>query len=397
MNRCLADPNRPGGQTVGLRLFLGIALGLGGLPGVAADAQDHHADPLNRGITFLMSQLSSDGLWHSPNYGNLKDGAAISAFVLYALQDLPSPDSDRLQVAVDHLVQQLDPRGFVTNPEGPDYSNYASAMLLLACDTNNLKLPEPTRQALVQYLVRAQLNEEEGFSSQDPDYGGWDLSGWMDGRRPTTGTNVSVTAVVVEALSRYRSNATSQAAPMRHQPQVDACLQRSLSWTARVQNRSGDGGFHFHPQQTHDGNKAAWADGDLREQTRSYGTATADGLRILIALGKPAQDPHVQQAVQWLQRHPVLDKVPGFSHETGDASWAYGLRFYYYQALSQSLDCFPEDEARQIAREIQRILSAEQSEDGSWTNTNTRMREDDPLIATGFAVTALKNCQKWLP
>lgn len=115
----------------------------------------------------------------------------------------------------------------------------------------------------------------------------------------------------------------------------------------------------------------------------------------MIALGKKPQDREVQQAIQWLQQHPQLDRVPGFSHETGHASWALGLRYYYYQSLSRSLAYFPEQEARRIAKEIHAILAAEQNQDGSWSNPNSRMREDDPLIATGFAVIALEHGRAW--
>jgi len=46
-------------------------------------------------------------------------------------------------------------------------------------------------------------------------------------------------------------------------------------------------------------------------------------------------------------------------------------------------------EAAKRRAEIVTILSQAQKKDGSWRSESARMREDDPLIATGFAVIAL--------
>jgi len=344
-------------------------------------------DVLQRGVDYLMAQQSDDGRWRSDTYGNLKDGAAITAFVLYALPNETGKeatiDKALLQNAVDALVPQIRQHGYVTNPDGPDYTNYGTALLLLACQKHNLKLDAELKARLVQYLVRSQLDGDEGFANTNPDYGGWDLSGWMTGQRPTTGSTISVTTSVVQALNSIDGIASDKFA--QKQP---ATIEAIRNWITKVRN--DDGGFFFHPRKDHDGNKAAWSDGNERQQTRSYGSATADGLRLLVYSGKGPDDPDVQAAIAWLLKHQDLEKVPGFEHETGQASWAVGLRYYYYQSLCHSLDLFPEQDARRIAGRLHQILEREQKSDGSWQNPNARMREDDPLIATGFAILALQ-------
>ena len=347
------------------------------------------AEPLPRAVQFLIKQQNAnDHLWHSAHYGNLKDGAAITAFVLYALSGTNHDANTQLQMAADRLAKQVQESGFVTNADGPDYTNYGSAMLLLAGQDSDIQLTDDVRQKLVDYLVRSQLDDEEGYASSSVDFGGWDLSGWMTGERPTTGTNISVSVSVVRALATYRD-----------QPSVEKTLVQFNRWIDRVHNsqaNDGDGGFYFHPKRNHDGNKAGWADGDSRQETRSYGSSTADGLGILKALGTDKDDERVKQSVQWVLQHDDLSLVPGFDHEQGEGSWSSGLRYYYYQSLSQSLDLFPPDEGQNIAKQIVTMLKNEQHKDGSWTNANARMREDDPLIATGFAVIALKNCKNYL-
>jgi hypothetical protein len=359
--------------------------------------QQTSSGPLDRGVSFLLSRQSADGLWHSDTYGNLKGGAAMTAFVLDSLPADGLQHKQRLQRAVDGLAPMIHQQGYVTNADGPDYSNYGSALLLSACRRHKLALSDDLQRRLVEYLVRSQLDEQEGYSPENTDYGGWDLSGWMTGPRPTTGTNISVSASVIEALSETTGGPRGESPDMAEADRLrNQTLARAALWLTRLQNNPGDGGFFFHPRRDHDGNKAGWRDQPARRQPRSYGSATCDGLRILLALGKTRQDPPVQAALGWLRQHRDLQTVPGFADESGTDSWGLGLRYYYYQSLSRCLRLLPADEASRRARTLTEILASEQREDGSWSNPVARMREDDPLIATGFAIVALRNCQEYL-
>ena len=353
---------------------------------VASPRTEHVID---RGIHFLLDQLDDDGIWHSPNYGNLKEGAAITSFVLYSLghceSRLPAESKVALQAATNKLIPGIRDGGFVTNPNGPDYSNYASAMLLVAASKLDLELPTGIPNKLVSYLIRSQLDEEEGYASGQPDFGGWDLSGWMTGQRQTTGTNISVTSCVLEALFDYKN--VEGVAP---------AIAKARSWIKGCHNSDGDGGFFFHPKREHDGNKAGWHDGDRRQQVRSYGTATADGMRCLDYLNIDDQNAIAEAAQKWFEKNPSLKQVPGFEHETHPGTWADGLRYYFYYTMSKSLHLLPKDRADHVAAQIIEILKSEQRTNGSWHNSNARMREDDPLIATGFAIIALCNAKKWL-
>ncbi len=350
---------------------------------------------LQRGIQYLVSQQADDHLWHSPNYGNLKDGAAITALVLDALGDGTGTEKGNLQNALDALLPMIQETGYVTNADGPDYTNYASAMLVAAICQLNLKAPDDLTAKLGSYLAEAQLDEAEGFQTSDVDFGGWDLTGWMTGQRPTTGSNISVSTEALEALVLLRSQQVDQGKqPVPQAVSGETAIQQSASWLARMQNP--DGGFFFHPQRKHIGNKAGWVKQQERTDPESYGTATADGLRMLTALGRTPNDDSVKQAVSWLVQHKDLSRVPGFDPAGDTASWGLGLRYYYYQSLSQSLALLPEKDGRQVAEQIIKILQSEQNANGSWSNPNARMREDDPYIATSFAIIALRNCESYL-
>ena len=115
---------------------------------------------------------------------------------------------------------------------------------------------------------------------------------------------------------------------------------------------------------------------------RSYGTTTADGLLALAAMGTRPEDDRVQTAQRWLAAHDSADGAPGFigpAHQR----WTAGLRFYYAGAAAEARGrCSPAMAAN---------LKATQRRDGSWRNPENLVKEDDPLIATPFAVMALQS------
>ena len=335
---------------------------------------------LENGIAFLLDQQGEDGLWHSAHYGNLREGAGVTALVLEALaqnhQRLPEGALERMQEAIEVLSPTIDEFGYVANKGGPDYSNYSSALILEADRVAGLKLSAERRRKLVEYLVRAQLDEPEGFAPGHCDYGGWDLTGWMTGKRPTTGTNVSVSTFVIAALCPHREAA-----------EVRATLSKAGNWLEGCRN--SDGGFHFHPQIDHDGNKAGWTS-EQRTVALSYGTCSADGLRALIALEVPVGDPRVAGAIAWLEREIETSTVPGFRNDADGETWKTGLRYYYLAALARVLHLLAPDHIEVRGRAIMELLVESQDRDGSWRNAGARMREDDPLIATSFAIGALR-------
>jgi hypothetical protein len=113
----------------------------------------------------------------------------------------------------------------------------------------------------------------------------------------------------------------------------------------------------------------------------SYGTTTADGVLALRASGLPDSDNRIARAIAWLDRHHQPDRVPGFDDgESLQTSWSTGLRFYYAAAIAR-------------VRPQQPIRLPEQAADGSFRNANRRVKEDDPLIATTFAIQRLTHAR----
>ena len=153
-------------------------------------------------------------------------------------------------------------------------------------------------------------------------------------------------------------------------PGSDPAMTRARVFLERSQNH--DGGFCFSPVMPALNKAGQSADGFV-----SYGTTTADGVLALRASGLPDSDDRIARAIGWLDRNHQPDRVPGFDErESPQESWSTGLRFYYAAAISR-------------VRPHQPVLLPEQADDGSFRNANGRVKEDDPLIATAFAIHVL--------
>ena len=298
-----------------------------------------------RGGRWLLAQQSADGGWHSQTYGLLRSGQALTGFVMASLGEQEPP-------GLAFLAAHTNRDGAVgmSNPLLPDYPNYATALAVLAN-----RAPHS-----VAYLLSRQFTEADGWRDSDAAYGAWGMGG--DRRAPPNAGHVdlSMTRHVLEAL---------QVAGIK--PDHPA-MGRARVFLARCQN--DDGGFRFSTVVL-DANKAGG--------TRSYGTATADGIIALIAAG--GDHGRIGAAKTWMLRHHRPDAAPGFSGEAY-RRWPQGLRYYYAAASARAF--------RQLGlprdADQDRLLRAEQRADGSWVNPEPLVKEDDPLIATGFSLSALR-------
>ena len=106
-----------------------------------------------------------------------------------------------------------------------------------------------------------------------------------------------------------------------------------------------------------------------------------DSTLALLAVGRPPDDQRIAAARRWLAAHHRDMEVPGFIGEAYHR-WPGGLAFYYSAASTQAFKALHIESGTGVVDGLRRTQRA----DGSWANL---VKEDDPLIATGFAVRAL--------
>ncbi len=346
-----------------------------------------------KGLSWLLAQQAADGGWHSATYGQLRDGAAVTALALDAISRACQPgaltnaQADGVAKAFAFLRRGVDKRGTIASPDGSlDFPTYAAALWLGAAwrmaVANELS---NERGKVTEYLLGAQVAESRGFAAGSPSYGGWDFLGKGDAQGITTGTNISVTCFVLEALAGELASEQASGGRKPTEP-LAAAIARGKAYALRCQQP--DGGFAFTCEPASLNNKAAFLDPKLT-QPRPYGTATCDGIRALVACGlKPADEP-VAKALAWLVRRPGLEVVPGFETLPPETGWQRGLRYYYYASLARVLPFLPSPDREPRRTALIKHVASLQHKDGYWQNESDRMRENDPLIATSLAIATL--------
>lgn len=320
-------------------------------------------EPLRKASQYLWAQQSEDGGFRSSTYGLLRSGQSLTPFVLVALLDAPDSASLNPRRGVDRALAFIKAN---TNVDGAlglmddsaaDYPNYATSLAVSAMVKARNPGYEKVIEPMVAQLRAQQFSEANGWTLQDASYGGWGMGGSI--RRPPEAGHVDL------SMTRY----ALEALRLSGVPASDAMMTRALVYLERSQNP--DGGFYFSPVNPEINKAGHSGDGGFA----SYGTATADGVLALRAAGIPDEDPRVANAIRWLKDHHRPDRAPGFDKGT-DQPWESGLRFYYAHAISRVLPHLP-------------IELPLQAGDGSFRNPNNLVKEDDPLIATAFALYAL--------
>ena len=308
---------------------------------------------------YLWSQQAEDGGFHSATYGLLRSGQSLTPFVLVALLGVPeresSPPREAVKRALAFIKANTNADGYVgmMDDAAADYPNYATALAVCAMVKAQSTGYEKVIEPMVAQLRAQQFSEASGWTSQDAPYGGWGMGGSIH-RPPEAGhVDLSMTRHVLEALQ------------LSGVPPSDPAITRAVIYLQRSQNP--DGGFYFSPVNP-EINKA----GESGGRFASYGTATADGVLALRAAGVLDQDSRIAKAIAWLKDHHQPDRAPGFDEGTGQP-WGSGLRFYYAHAISRVLPNLP-------------VELPPQSGDGSFRNLVNLVKEDDPLIATAFAL-----------
>jgi len=351
-----------------LRILLLVPVAL-----AQAGCFNSHKPALARAAEYLWSRQAADGGWHSHTYGLLRSGQSLTGFVLEALLEvpgdiypLPVAKVDRALTFIQHNIRPDGAVGMM-DPSIPDYPNYSTALAVSALCRARRPGWEQQIEPLLRYLRSQQFTEQNGWRHEDPAYGAWGMGG-VPRTPPNTGhVDLSMTRHVLEAL---------RAAGV---PASDPAIASARVFVERCQNFGSDGGFFFSTTEF-EINKAGY-DG---KQFRSYGTTTADGVLALLAIGRPRGDAHVLAARRWLASHHRDMEVPGF---VGAAyqRWPRGLAFYYAAASADAFCALQVKPGDRVGEGLERTQRA----DGSWINAENLVKEDDPLIATPFAIRAL--------
>jgi squalene-hopene/tetraprenyl-beta-curcumene cyclase len=256
-----------------------------------------------------------------------------------------------------------------------DLANYITAIALQALiETKNPEYKAAIEKAK-NFLVKSQLDGDEGYRREDAGFGGW---GYGSSLRPDL-SNAQTTADALKAAGI---------------PEDSETWKQLTVFLSRCQNRSesndqkwagNDGSVVYSPTETKTGEEVL---PDGRKGMRGYGSMTYAFLKSMIYANVKKDDPRVQAAYGWITRHYTLEENPELGQQ--------GL-FYYYHTMSKALAAYGDDtivDAKGVKHNwrkemVEKILSL-QKEDGSWTNSNDRWMEQDPVLVTSYAILTLE-------
>lgn len=340
----------------------------------AACSDPASPDFVDQGIRALLRMREADGAWRSRLYADMKQGPALTSLAVFTLAQMPEemrrPHSAAIDRSVQWLLQQMNPQGQI----GEEYPNFTTAFTLQA--VLRLKPPgwESSSKRMAEFLVRSQCIG--GWKPEEPGYGGWGLGGGQGGKKELIRLDISTARHMLEALAAAgRVNDVKSAA----RKFIQACQNDQVTGL----DRKDDGGFCYSRANPHQ-NKAE-SERLTKTGFRSYGTATADGLLALRALGDENDAFGVRLARDWLQARFSVDATPGFDHAPASA-WVKGLIYYYLYSSAKALHVGGSTiEWRAVTIDK---LRAMQAPDGSWISPSAAMKEDEPVVATCFALQA---------
>jgi len=371
------------------REFLRETIGWGGLllAGSLELAARHLPEPVQKAHRFFAIQQSADGAWRSKRYAAFREGDVLTPVVLWAMQashgEMGSDEAfarglEWLRRLTDAGCSQPSPWSALRYPLFT--ASYAAQVLVRSGD--------PDRAAAwAKVIEQLRTSEALGWPAGDPMCGAWsDASAPPRYVAPVPdmlAPNISATALAMGALAATGDGGRSLAA----RPFIERCQNFPESDPTEFD----DGGFFFALDDPIR-NKAGSAGRDAHGQERfhSYGSATCDGYLALRACGLPSEHPRLQAAAAWL-RHHCEGMTEAGPWAAGRAEARESLAFYHGQALAAVLaDLQPSGGWTRTLREsVTSALIARQGSDGAWQGTAPDSCEDEPLLASAFALRAL--------
>jgi Prenyltransferase and squalene oxidase repeat len=373
-------------------------------------------EALAAGVGFLLSEQSEDGSWRSDLYATFKDGLALTPLVVGALQEAaaagvePAGSAASRRKGMEFVARLAKTNGTIDpGPDGIDYPVYTAAMAVRVLSHADGKDFRPARDSWVKYLKERQLTAKLGWKEDEKQYGGWGYCRVIPQKLkpnefgPTLiESNLSATLFALEALK-----AAGELDPETARTAA-VFVRRCQNWEPHVASQVGilDGGFHFiydDPVRNKAGKgmepklDTYYKPPYKPSEFNSYGSATADGLRALdlCGTGKGEDQSRMEDAANWLKLNFQADTHPGIYAKAQEFN-RDAVYYYYAASVSKAMrdhNIKPlngTDWATTLANE----LAGKQHRDGSWENRVELVRENEPLIATSNAVTALARCKK---
>jgi hypothetical protein len=194
---------------------------------------------MHNATTWMWNKQSADGGWHSQTHAVLKDGKALTPYILYHLLQIPEHKFTRPEGGVQRGVEFIrrEVRASMTMSEDSlpmlNYPNYSAAYALkVLCF---LQQDTALQNILAGHLLREQFIEHRGITPDNLAYGGW---GYGEPALPYGEhghVDVSHTRRIVEAIE-MKAEAEAEARRRKHLQSHDLTISCSHVFSSRECN-----------------------------------------------------------------------------------------------------------------------------------------------------------------
>ncbi len=351
---------------------------------------------LEKSCHYLWNQQSADGGWHSSTHGILRGGESLTPFILHTLLQVPSEvyqaSESQINRGLDFIRMHIDEDGIIgkSDPDILDYPNYSTAHALMVLDQVQAKEDVVLIEKMASYLLSQQFVETRGFQNTNAPYGGWGFGETHLSKGKTGHVDLSHTRRILQALNGHNGFKEAQKKALYYFRLTQKNPNEARLHPTKVSHKKipYDGGFFASPV-TLSTNKGGIAAEDSLEANyfRSYATATCDGILGLLAAGHSVNEESIQMALKWLDKNPKWDYPQGIPLDDPD-QW-HEVMFYYHLSVRAQVYAIVQHPSKWRQKIID-LLNTRQQEEGYFYNPmGGPNKEDDPLLATAFAVIAL--------
>ena len=336
---------------------------------VSPDLAKQCREAIGKGVAWLKGQQKENGAWSEENM------PALTALPLWAIAASGLPDTEAAQKkALDNVLGKQQPDGgfyVMQERQGGGLGNYNTCVCVTAIHATGRKDLTSAILKARAYIASSQLTGETQHA------GGFGY----DKNAPRVYTDLNNTHFALDAMRRTQGVEDMRPAGEKR---VDVNWDAALKYVEQLQSKEGDtkGGFAYNREA----GEAAPTNADGTVALRAYGSMTYAGVLSLVHAQLDKRDPRVRSAFEYASRFWTVDENPGQGQQ--------GL-YFYFNIMSRALTAAGEDTLQKDAGDIRwreelvkKVLSL-QKPDGSWENENNRWWENDPTLATSYAILAL--------
>jgi squalene-hopene/tetraprenyl-beta-curcumene cyclase len=350
---------------------------------------------VDRAIEYLRANQDESGGWsHNPQGPNFP---AVTGLVVNAMLLDPRIDSSDASVkqGLDYILSFAKDDGSIHDGILPTYNTSICVSALSRARTHRA---DSTLASGIAFLRTVQYHNDHSGGIEAPDF-----------TEPIPESHPYFGGVGYGRHGRPDMSNMSFFLQAMHDAEVsteDPAFKRALAFLSRVQmnddtndmpfaDASNQGGFIYATvpnAESIDGLAGQSMAGTIEEQAeggtitrlRCYGSMTYAGFKSLVYADLAPDDPRILAAWRWIENNYSLSENPGL----GDQGY-----YYFLCAMSRSLDAYGMDKVGDHDWRVDLVDTLEQLQldDGSFTVKHERWMENNPVLITAFALTALQH------